>query len=89
MDVPPFLRLAAEIRNQIYGYLLSTKYTKHWPKEEDPVCYPDNFHITSRSSQAVPGMGVPARVGQKILPHPSSYPHLPIPRRNSKCESPD
>ena len=37
MVVPPFLRLAAEHRNQIYRYLLSTEYTKQWPKEEDPV----------------------------------------------------
>ncbi|KAM0794963.1 hypothetical protein BDR22DRAFT_636813 [Usnea florida] len=36
MDVSPFLRLAAEHRNQIYRYLLSTEYTKHWPKEKDP-----------------------------------------------------
>ena len=85
----PFLRLAAEIRNQIYHYLLSTEYTKQWPKEEDPVRYPETTQVIDRSSQAVPGMGVPATVGQKISPHPSPYPCLPIPRRNSKCESPD
>ena len=38
-ETSQFLRLPAEIRNQIYGYLLSIKYTKHYPCEEDPVCY--------------------------------------------------
>lgn len=36
----PFLGLPAEIRVQIYGYLLSTKYTKQYPRAEDPVRSP-------------------------------------------------
>lgn len=38
--VPSFLVLPAEIRVQIYGYLLSTTYTKHYPRAEDAVGYP-------------------------------------------------
>lgn len=33
----PFLRLPAEIRTQIYGYLLLTRYTKYYPVAEDAV----------------------------------------------------
>lgn len=42
MEIPSFLRLAAETRDQIYDYLLSTEYTKYYPKEEDPVRRPAN-----------------------------------------------
>ncbi|KAF6232520.1 hypothetical protein HO173_009188 [Letharia columbiana] len=45
METPPFLRLAAETRDQIYAYLLSTKYTKHYPREEDPE-WEYNYDLT-------------------------------------------
>lgn len=37
VEMPPFLKMPREIRNQIYGYLLSTKYTKIDFRDEEPV----------------------------------------------------
>ena len=49
MKTFPFLLLPAEIRDQIYGYLLSTKHTKHYPAEEDPVCQLLNPKVTAKA----------------------------------------
>ena len=35
--MPPFLKTSLEIRNQIYEYLLSTKYVKVDFVDEEPV----------------------------------------------------
>lgn len=37
LQVPPFLKMPLEIRNQIYWYLLSTKYNKVDFRHEKPV----------------------------------------------------
>ena len=80
-QVSPFLKLPAEIRNEIYRYLLCTKYTKHLSESQVRIKVPFEEMIKSNilsQTTAIPDPYVLAQLHLSIpYIHSSHQPEDP------------
>ena len=82
----PFMKVPLEIRNQIYGYLLSTKYTKVDFTDESPVS--DNI-LTGYLLNFVPDNSHFLGVHCPLLMDVPTLSYLPFPPCNTRRKSPN